>query len=58
MADPTIPSFSTRLFSDEVGIADATLPAQTNIAYRFSSGRTFAELKYDPPVPPATETGE
>jgi hypothetical protein len=53
MADPrTIPKFSTRLWSEEVGLAEAGELAHQDIGYRFSSGRTFAASKYDPPVPP------
>lgn len=44
---------SERLWSEEVGIADAHTPYTPNIAYRFSSGRTFAELQYTPPGPDA-----
>lgn len=52
MADPTIPSFSERLWSEEVGRAEANETAVPQIGYRFSNGRTFAAIQYDPPVPP------
>lgn len=52
-ADPTIPTFSERLWSEEVGIMDANSPPPPPIGYRFSNGRTFAPTPYDPPVPPA-----
>lgn len=52
MATAPAPSFSTRLWSEEVGIADADTPQTPNVAYRFSSGRAFSELKYEPPGPP------
>lgn len=53
MADPTIPSFTTRLWSEEVGIWEANEPPLPPVGYRFSNGRTFAPSPYDPPVPPA-----
>jgi hypothetical protein len=54
--DPrTIPSFTTRLWSEEVGRAEANEAQVPQIAYRFSNGRTFAAIPYDPPVPPPVE---
>lgn len=44
---------SERLWSEEVGIADAHTAPVADIAYRFSSGRTFAALQYAPPGPDA-----
>lgn len=41
------PTFSERLWSEDVGIADASEPATKDMAYRFSNGRTFTALEYD-----------
>lgn len=41
------PTFSERLWSEDVGIADATEPATRDVAYRFSNGRTFTALEYE-----------
>ncbi|MGZ8317487.1 MAG: hypothetical protein ACXWVD_00150 [Telluria sp.] len=41
------PTFSERLWSEDVGIADATEAASADVAYRFSNGRTFTALEYD-----------
>lgn len=51
--DRTIPKYSDRLWSEEVGIVEADMPPLPPIGYRFSNGRTFAPYKYDPPVPVA-----
>jgi hypothetical protein len=50
MADPTIPSFSDQLWSEQVGLAGGT--NEDGPGYTFSSGRTFVKTPYDPPVPP------
>lgn len=50
---PKGPQMTERLWSDEVGLAEAGLPPVQNVAYRFSNGRTFAELKYSAPGPDA-----
>lgn len=53
MTDPrTVPSFTTQLWSDEVGLADAAEPPTPAIGYRFSNGRKFVQTPYDAPVPP------
>lgn len=55
--DPrAIPSFSTELWSEEVGRAEASEPVQALVGYRFSNGRTFAPPQYDAPVPPVITT--
>lgn len=41
------PRFSERLWSEEVGLAEANEPPVKDIAYRFSNGRTFAALEYE-----------
>jgi hypothetical protein len=49
MADPTIPSFSEQLWSEQVGLAGGT--NEEGPGYVFSSGRTYVKTPYDPPVP-------
>lgn len=47
--DPrTIPSFTTRLWSEEVGMAEAIEPLGADVGYRFSNGRVFAHAAYGP----------
>lgn len=53
MADPTIPSFTTQLWSDEVGLAGG--PDAEGPGYTFSNGRTFIKTPYDPAVAPEPE---
>lgn len=53
MPDPrTIPTFTTQLWSEEVGIAEATDRITADIGYRFSSGREFVIPPYDARVTP------
>jgi hypothetical protein len=53
MTDPrTIPSFTTRLWSEEVGTAGAIEPIGADVGYRFSNGRNFAPAAYDLAVVP------
>jgi hypothetical protein len=50
MPDPTIPSFTTQLWSNEVGLADpeANTPSPGG-TYTFSNGRTRTDNSlYDP----------
>lgn len=50
--DPTIPQFSTQLWSECVGLALGDDPDQPTVVYEFSNGRKFARrYPYDPPVP-------
>lgn len=55
--DPrTTPSFTTRLWSEEVGIAHGGDPDEAPPQYQFSNGRTFTRrYPYDPPVAPLPE---
>lgn len=53
MSDPTIPSFTTRFWSDDVGLAEANDPPEAEIGYRFSNGRAFAPASYDNTPGPA-----
>ncbi len=50
--DPrTIPSFSTRLWSEEVGLASGGGPDEELVQYEFSNGEKFTRrYPYDPPV--------
>lgn len=49
--DPTIPQFSTQLWSECVGIALGPDIDQPTIQYEFSNGRKFTrQYPYDPPV--------
>lgn len=45
------PRFSTRLWSEEVALAEASSAAPADAGYSFSSGRTFAAPRYDAPLP-------
>lgn len=58
--DPrTIPSFSTRLWSEEVGLASGGGPDEELLQYEFSNGRKFTRrYPYDPALPPETEPEE
>lgn len=49
MPDATIPTFTTRLWSEEVGLVGG--PDEEGPGYTFSSGRTFIKTPYDAPVP-------
>lgn len=40
----TIPSFSQRLWSEEVGLANADQLPPTEVAYCFSNGREFRAI--------------
>jgi hypothetical protein len=44
----TLPSFTTRLWSEEVGMAGAIEPLAADVGYRFGNGRTFAPAAYGP----------
>jgi hypothetical protein len=55
MADPTIPSFTDQLWSEQVGLAGGT--NEDGPGYVFSSGRTFIKTPYDP-IPPAPQEPE
>ena len=58
--DPrTIPSFSTRLWSEEVGLASGGGPDEELLQYEFSNGRKFTRrYPYDPTVPQEPEPEE
>ena len=60
MADPTIPSFSTRFWSDDVGLADPDAGTPAHGYYTFGSGRTrFDNTLYDPrPLDLAADVAE
>lgn len=55
MDQRTIPLFSTRLWSEEVGLAMGGGPDEELPQFQFSNGRTFTRrYPYDPmPVEPA-----
>ena len=48
MADPVAPTFSERLWSEEVGIANADEELKPIPAYEWNNGRTFYQPKNDP----------
>lgn len=51
MSDPTIPSFTTRLWSEEVGLVDPEAGTPQYGSYQFSGGRTRTDnTLYDPRI--------